>query len=151
MTAFPDIDRLVPHRQPMRLVDRVLGEAGEITRTEHLITPDHVFLVPGKGVPVYVGFEMMAQTIGATDGIRRWRAGQGPELGFLLGCRRFTAAREWFEVGETLTIETRCLLDGETASYECRLLDAAGTEVSSATVNVFQPRDIAAYLRGSSS
>src|SRR5690606_7164669 len=142
---FPDIERLVPHRSPMLLVDRFLTEEGNLTRAEHTIDEDHAFLIPGKGVPAYIGFEIMAQAICATDGVRRWRAGKPPELGFLLGCRRFTAARDWLQVGETLTVEARCLLEGETASYDCRLLDSGGTEVSTATVNVFQPEDIAGY------
>ena len=146
MTAYPDIERLVPHRMPMRLIDRILGEEGDLTRAEHTIGADHVFLVPGKGVPVYIGFEIMAQAICATDGIRRWRAGKPPELGFLLGCRKFTATRDWLAVGETVVVESRCLLQGETASYDCRLLDARGDEISTAVVNVYQPDDIAGFL-----
>ncbi|MBI1405482.1 MAG: 3-hydroxyacyl-ACP dehydratase [Caulobacter sp.] len=148
MTDYPPIDRLVPHRRPMQLVDRVIAEEGEITRAEHTIGPDHVFLVPGKGVPTYAGFEMMAQSICATDGLKRWRSDRPAALGFLLGCRKFPASRDWLQVGETLTIESRQLLEGETASYECRLLDAAGAEISTAVVNVFQPADITQYLKG---
>lgn len=146
MTDYPTIDRLVPHRGPMLLVDRIVGEAGEVTRAEYRIPDDSLFLVEGKGVPTYAAFEMMAQGICATDGLRRWRRGQGPELGFLLGCRKFAAARAWLRPGETLTLESTCLLDGETSSYQCRVLDAAGAEVATATVNVFQPEDMAAYL-----
>jgi len=148
MTDYPTIDHLVPHRAPMLLVDRILGEEGAVTRAEHVIPADSVFLVPGKGVPTYIAFEMMAQGICATDGLRRWRRGQGPELGFLLGCRKFAAARDWLQPGELLTIEAICLLDGETSSYDCRVLDAEGLVVATATVNVFQPEDIAGYLEG---
>jgi predicted hotdog family 3-hydroxylacyl-ACP dehydratase len=132
----------------MQLVDRVVTEVDGITRAEHTIGADHPFAQPGKGVPVYVGFEMMAQAICAVDGLRRWREGNPPELGFLLGCRKFTAARDWFEIGETVIVESRALLEGETASYECRLVDAAGLEISAAVVNVFQPADIGSYLKG---
>lgn len=148
MTAYPTIDRLVPHRAPMLLVDGIVGEEGEITRAEHVIAADNLFLVPGKGVPTYVAFEMMAQGICATDGLRRFRRGQGPELGFLLGCRKFAASRNWLQPGETLTLESTCLIDGETSSYQCRVLDAEGIEIANATVNVFQPEDMAAYLEG---
>jgi predicted hotdog family 3-hydroxylacyl-ACP dehydratase len=148
MTAYPTIDRLVPHRAPMLLVDRLVGEEGETTRADYKIPADSLFLVPGKGVPTYAAFEMMAQGICATDGLRRHRRGQGPELGFLLGCRKFAAARNWLQPGETLTLESTCLIDGETSSYQCRVLDADGAEVANATVNVFQPDDISAYLEG---
>ncbi|MDO9337044.1 MAG: hypothetical protein Q7T61_11635 [Caulobacter sp.] len=148
MTAYPDINRLVPHRAPMLLIDRIVGETGDVTRADYRIPADSLFLVEGRGVPTYAAFEMMAQGICATDGLRRFRRGQGPELGFLLGCRRFAAARSWLQPGETLTLESTCLLDGETSSYQCRVLDADGAEVANATVNVFQPEDISAYLEG---
>ena len=148
MTDYPNIERLVPHKPPMLLVDRIVGEAGETTLAEHTVTTDNLFLIPGKGVPTYVAFEMMAQGICATDGLRRFRRGQGPELGFLLGCRKFAASRNWLQPGETLTLESICLLDGETSSYQCRVLDAQGDEIANATVNVFQPDNIAAYLEG---
>eukprot|EP01030_Chromulinospumella_sphaerica_P029908 gene29908-30392_t len=91
---------------------------------------------------------MMAQGICATDGLRRFRRGQAASLGFLLGCRKFAATRSWLQPGETLTLETTCLIDSETSSYQCRVLDADGAEVANATVNVFQPADIDAYLEG---
>lgn len=146
--TFPTIDHLVPHKAPMLLVDAIVAEEGEMTRAEHTVTADNLFLVPGKGVPAYVAFEMMAQGICATDGLRRFRRGQGPELGFLLGCRKFAATRSWLQPGEVLTLESTCLIDGETSSYQCRVLDADGTEIATATVNVFQPEDMAAYLEG---
>ena len=149
MTDYPPIDQLVPHRRPMQLVDRMVSEVDDVTCSEHTIGPDHVFLVPGKGVPTYAGFEMMAQSICATDGLKRWRSGRPAALGFLLGCRKFTATRDWLAVGETLRMESRQLLEGETASYECRLLDAGGVEISTAVVNVFQPSDINAFLKES--
>lgn len=148
MTDYPTIDRLVPHRAPMLLVDRIVGEEGDVTRAEHIIPADSIFLTPGKGVPTYIAFEIMAQSICATDGLRRWRRGQGPELGFLLGCRKFTATRAWLQPGEVMTIEATCLLDAETSSYDCRVLDADGAVVATATVNVFQPEDIQGYLEG---
>ena len=150
MSDYPQVDQLVPHRRPMQLVDRLVSEVGDVTRAEHRIGPDHVFLVPGKGVPTYVGFEMMAQSICATDGLKRWRSGRPASLGFLLGCRKFTASRDWLAVGETLVMECWQLLEGEAASYECRLLDSDGGQISTAVVNVFQPSDIQAYLSGTS-
>lgn len=132
----------------MLLVDAIVGEEGDMTRAEHRVAADNLFLIPGKGVPAYVVFEMMAQGICATDGLRRYRRGQGPELGFLLGCRKFVATRDWVQPGELLTLESTCLLDGETSSYQCRVLDETGAEIATATVNVFQPEDMAAYLEG---
>ena len=150
MTApLPPLDELIPHQGPMRLIDRVVSQTDEVVQTQAIIPPiGHAFAVEGQGVPVYVGFEMMAQTICAHDGLIRWRDGKPPAIGFLLGCRRYAAAREWFTAGETLTIESRQLIAGETASFECRILDEAGDETASGVVNVYRPNDVEAFLRG---
>jgi predicted hotdog family 3-hydroxylacyl-ACP dehydratase len=148
MIDFPPIDRLVPHRAPMQLVDRVVSQEGDVVRAEHAITEDHPFHIPGQGVPVYVAFEMMAQTICANDGLKRWRSGKEPAIGFLLGCRKYAARRDFLRAGETVTIESRQLLEGETASFQCRVIDQAGEEVSSGVINVYRPADIADYLKG---
>ena len=147
MNDFPDLASLVPHRAPMLVIDRVIAGEHDVVRTEVTIRRDSVFYVPGWGVPAYVGFEMMAQTICAYDGLIRWRAGQQPAPGFLLGCRRYAATREWFKVGERYEIETRSLLDsGQTGSFESSIFDATGVEVAVSRVSVFRPSDLDSYL-----
>lgn len=146
---LPHLDELIPHQGPMRLIDRVLSQDEDVVRAEATIPAEgHAFAVEGRGVPVYAGFEMMAQTICAHDGLKRWREGKPPAIGFLLGCRRYAASREWFTAGEVLTIESRQLIEGETASFECRILDRSGNETASGVVNVYRPDDVEAFLRG---
>jgi predicted hotdog family 3-hydroxylacyl-ACP dehydratase len=147
MPDFPAPDRLIPHRAPMQLIDRVIEAEADRTRAETTIRADNAFFTPAWGVPAYVGFEMMAQTICAFDGLARWREGLDPALGFLLGCRRYKARREWFVEGERLEIEARSLLEpGEVGSFDCRIFDAAGGEIAESMVVVFRPDDIEAYL-----
>jgi predicted hotdog family 3-hydroxylacyl-ACP dehydratase len=147
MPELPELDRLIPHRPPMQLIDRLIAADDRIARAEVVIRPDNVFFTPASGVPAYVGFEMMAQTVCAFDGLGRWRAGLDPSVGFLLGCRRYAATREWFPEGDRLEIEVRSLLEpGEIGSFECRIFDAAGSEIATSTVVVFRPDDVEAYL-----
>jgi predicted hotdog family 3-hydroxylacyl-ACP dehydratase len=147
MVDFPELARLIPHRAPMQLIDRVIGADVEWARAEVVISPDSLFHTPSRGVPAYVGFEMMAQTICAFDGLARWRAGLEPAVGFLLGCRRFAASREWFLAGERLEVEARSLLEpGEVGAFDCRIFDAAGAEVAISHVSVYRPNDIDAFL-----
>lgn len=148
MTVYPPVEELIPHRMPMRLVDEIVSEDEGLVRCTHRIGEDHLFMVPGKGVPVYAAFEMMAQAICAHDGLNRRRAGKAPTLGFLLGCRRYDARRDFIQPGETVTLESRQLLEGETASFEARVLDQDEGLIAAATVNVFQPEDLAAFLNG---
>jgi predicted hotdog family 3-hydroxylacyl-ACP dehydratase len=147
MSDFPAPDRLIPHRAPMQLIDRVIDADSGRTRAEIVIRSDNAFFSPARGVPAYVGFEMMAQTICAFDGLARWRRGLDPALGFLLGCRRYHARRDWFLEGERLEIEARSLLEpGEIGSFDSRIFDSSGTEIAESMVVVFRPDDIEAYL-----
>ncbi len=147
MSAFPPIEELIPHRTGMRLIDRVIAAEGELVRSEAIIRADHLFFQTG-GVPAYVGFELMAQTISAYDGLRRRRNGKPPAIGFLLGCRKYETTRQYFLRDETLTIEATSLLGEEgMASFECRILDAAGAELASAVINVYRPADPEGFLK----
>lgn len=143
MTGLPDLELLIPHAPPMRLIDRVLSSQGDVTRAEATITANHAFNVPGRGVPAYVGFELMAQTISAHDGVARWRSGRRPAIGLLMGCRRYVTALSWFAVGDRLEIEVRSLLDGgETGSFDCTVLHR-DVVAASGVVSVYRPTDSA--------
>lgn len=148
MSAFPPIEDLVPHRQGMLLLDRVIEAEGELVRSEATVRADNIFFQRGRGIPAYVGFEFMAQTISAYDGLRRREQGKGPAIGLLLGCRRYSAVRPFFVEGETVTIESKSLLGEEgMASFDCRILDSAGDELATAVINVYRPADPEAFLR----
>jgi predicted hotdog family 3-hydroxylacyl-ACP dehydratase len=131
----------------MLLIDRVLEAEGERVLSQTTIRADSIFFQRGRGVPAYVGFEFMAQTISAYDGLKRRRSGNKPAIGLLLGCRKYTAARPFFVEGETLTIESLSLLGEEgMASFDCRIFDAAGAELASAVINVYRPTDPEAFF-----
>lgn len=148
MSTFPPIEELIPHRQGMLLLDRVISSEGDVVRSEATVRRDNIFFKRGRGVPAYVGFEFMAQTISASDGLKRRDQGKKPAIGLLLGCRRYSAARPFFVEGETLTIESKSLLGEEgMASFECRIFDSAGAELAKAVINVYRPADPEAFLR----
>lgn len=151
MSNFPPVAELVPHAESMLLISRVVAEDGDIVRAEVDITREHLFFHGDDGVPAYVGFEMMAQTISAYDGLRRRRNGLPPAIGFLLGCRRYETARPYFRDGETLQIEVISLLGEEgLASFQCKIVDRAGGELAKGTINVYRPSDPEAFLDASS-
>jgi predicted hotdog family 3-hydroxylacyl-ACP dehydratase len=148
MSAFPPIEELVPHADGMLLIARVVAEEGETVRGEAVVAADGVFFQPGRGMPAYVGFELMAQTISAYDGLRRRRNGKAPAIGFLLGCRAYRAARPFFAAGERLAIEVTSLLGDEgMASFDCRILGEDGAELATGVINVYRPPDPEAFLQ----
>ena len=139
-----------PHRAPMLLIDTMLEAVGETARSETTIRRDHIFFQVGRGVPAYVGFEFMAQTINAFDGWRRIERGKAPTIGFLLGCRSYKCTLDFFEEGARFVTEVTSLLknpEDEMVSFDCRILDARGAVVASAIVNAFRPEDPDAFLR----
>jgi predicted hotdog family 3-hydroxylacyl-ACP dehydratase len=135
------LDELISHRAPMQLIDRIveISETHAIAQTG--IRADSLFFSPGRGVPAYVGLEIMAQTIAAIDGMARRNAGQPPKIGFLLGCRRYTVAHEMFEENDLLTtFATMVFTDGAMFSFDCRI-ERAGEEIAKASLNVYAPSD----------
>jgi len=143
-------EKCTPHRAPMLLIDAMLDAEGVVARSETTIRLDNIFLARGRGVPAYVGFEFMAQTINAFDGWRRIEHGKEPTIGFLLGCRAYRCTIDYFAEGQRYITEVKSLLknpDDEMVSFECRIVDGAGREVASAIVNAFRPHDPDAFLK----
>ena len=132
----------------MLLVDEVVSVADEHIITRSRIGEDNLFHLPGRGVPAYVGFEIMAQTISVYDGYQRSLSGEEPKLGFLLGCRKFDVTRDWFLDDEIVFTHARALLSaGQMRSFECRIEDSAGEEIASGAINVFRPDSLEGMLQ----
>lgn len=141
-----NIDDVLPHRDSMRLIDRLLDWQPESIVVE-VDVPGHGLFSTAEGVPAWVGVEYMAQAIAAWAGCRAWQTGAEPSIGFLLGSRRYTAHQPYFAAGTCLRVEAQCELMGENGlgMFACRIL-AGDTELAVANVSVFEPRDAMAYL-----
>ncbi len=146
MLVDHDIDAVLPHRDAMRLVDRVLEWHPDAIAVE-VVVPAQGLFVDAEGVPAWVGIEYMAQAIAAWAGCRARTSGSEPAIGFLLGSRRFTARHDHFPSGTRLRVEARCELLGDNGlgMFACRIL-AGEEEWAVANVSVYQPADAAAYL-----
>ena len=142
------VERLVPHRGAMSWLDRVIhcdadGVIAEATiRADHLLADDDA-----PGLPAWVGIEYMAQAIAAWAGCRARAAGNPPQLGFLLGSRRYSSRCSGFPSGTRLRVQARCELLGDNGlgMFACRIL-AGEDEWATANVSVFEPADAMAYL-----
>jgi len=120
--VFPNVDALIPHRDAMRLIERVVAASDQAITVESRIQPSSPFMIEGHGVPSYVGLELMAQSICAFDGLQRFEAGEQPAIGFLLGCRKYTAHQSLLPLRERLQITAVLnFSDGEMAVFDCRI------------------------------
>jgi predicted hotdog family 3-hydroxylacyl-ACP dehydratase len=138
--GLPDIEALIPHRGAMRLIDRVI-ELGE-NRVVALATvpASGPFVSAAADPPGYIALEMMAQSVSAWDGWRRRERGGAPEIGFLLGTRRFRCDRVTLVPGATVRIAARMVFcDDEMACFECEAWDGAAEPFAQAMLNVFCP------------
>jgi predicted hotdog family 3-hydroxylacyl-ACP dehydratase len=134
----PDIETLIPHRGPMRLIDRVIEIERSAITTLASVPTGGPFVAPDADPPGYMVIEMMAQTVSAWDGWQRRRQGHAPEIGFLLGTRRLRCDRETLAPGTSLRIDARLVFsDGEMACFVCTVQEGDGEPFAEATLNVF--------------
>lgn len=141
-----DIESVLPHRDSLRLIDRVIEWQPESIVVE-VDVPGQGLFSRADGVPAWVGVEYMAQAIAAWAGCRARAEGREPSIGFLLGTRRYTAHQPAFAAGTCLRVEAHCELMGENGlgMFACRIL-AGERELAVANVSVFEPPDAMAYL-----
>lgn len=104
------IMQIVPHSGKMSLLDRVVDY-----NFEKLEIHAEVDIVPGSmffdndidGIPVWIGFEYMAQSISALSGIYGKTQGQEPKIGFIMSVNNFTANKPVFPANSVAKISVR--------------------------------------------
>ena len=137
------LEKILPHKQPMILIDDVLDysiEEGWLKSVVE-ISKDSIFYDSKiGGISSIVGIEFMAQTIGCYAFLKSKR--EEPLVGFLLGTRLYNNKLEVFKEGETFEIYVREVFSGnDIVSFDCIIYNQ-GDEVASATINVYQSEDI---------
>ncbi|MDR2365529.1 MAG: hypothetical protein LBD68_06720 [Zoogloeaceae bacterium] len=145
--AYLPMEAYLPHRGRMALLDAVLAAQPDRIRCAAAIRPDNPFCRNG-GVPAYVGIEYMAQAIGALVGWQAREAGEPVRVGFLVSTRKFVCQTPDFPVGATLAVEAReSWRDAEGVGVmDCAIYHPADKIIAEATLMVFQPGDLQAYL-----
>ncbi|MGO2132131.1 MAG: ApeP family dehydratase [Halomonas sp.] len=142
---LPAIADLVPHSGAMCLLDEVV-EIGE----EHLrarITPRaddpfaDVSASPSGGIPGWVGLEWLAQAIAAWSGHAASSNSGQPQIGFLLGTRRYHCEVTHFAFSEPIDVEIHLdyRADNGLGAFRGELYSADEKLLAQATLNVFQP------------
>ena len=148
---FPGIAELLPHKDPMILIDRVAAMEDEWLESELTLREDSPFCADGK-VGHWVGIEYMAQTVAAFAGLEGRAGGGKPRLGFLLGTRKYECKVPFFEAGWTLRVraEKEFIDPSGLSAVKCsiRRAGAAADDVLvEATVTVFQVENFEAFIK----
>jgi predicted hotdog family 3-hydroxylacyl-ACP dehydratase len=122
------VSELVPHKGKMFLLDRVRDYDlnGNSITTEIDISRDNLFYEDELGgVPAWVAFEYMAQSVSALSGLQGRTKSEKPKVGFIMSVSGFNAYVPVFKQGETVVVNV----------LEKTRNDNAVTFEGSATVN----------------
>jgi len=138
------VSELVPHKGKMFLLNRVQSyslETISIT-TEIDITRDDLFYEDDLGgVPAWVAFEYMAQSISALSGIYGRSRGEKPKVGFIMSVNSFKANVPVFKVGETVVVTVRQTIRMDMAVTFDGTAKIGETLAVSATLNTVEVDD----------
>jgi len=116
-----EIEEYLPHRGKMLLLSRIVSYDMEkhIITGEYDITKECIFYEKeGDGIPSWVSFELMAQTVCALTGIAHKLFGRKILPGMILSVTGLKTELEWLKAGKTVRmrmVEDFC--DEESALY----------------------------------
>lgn len=140
-----DPETLIPHRAPMRLIDQVLAVSAHHASALANINENHLFFIPGNGVPAWTGLEMMGQTAALMAGFQQQQGLIEVHTGFLLACRQYQCQVAWFSAGQQLRIDCdeSALVGDNLANFSCAISlqhndEASNTPLASAQLSVFR-------------
>ncbi len=142
----------LPHQGRMSLLTRVVQydlETGSLAAEVDVGEADLFFDGERGGVPSWVGFEYMAQSIAALSGLkRRIDLKEEPRIGFVLGVRGFSSRVPVFAAGRRLRVEVRQIFkDGNLLSFEGSIAEGQ-TEQARGIINVIEVDEELTALMG---
>ncbi len=151
--SLPDISSLIPHRDKMALLDRVVSVDAVSLCAEVTIRSDHLFYDDdSRSVGAWVGIEMMAQAMAAFEGYQAWTQDKPVKVGFLLGTRYYESHCNGFPLGSRLQISVTQVIKHANGlgAFDCKICHAGAPEndvLAAATLTAFQPDDVQQFLR----
>lgn len=144
-----NIEQVVPHREPMILLNKLISYEQNSAICEVTISPASAFYSDNlHGVPSYIGTEYMAQAIAAYAGALAKDKGEAVKIGFLIGTRKYKTHTPIFSMGAVLQVTVSKLYqeDSRLSVFECCIKNN-NTALCEAKINVFQPQDPMQFIR----
>lgn len=147
-----DIESILKHRKPMRLIDELLSfDATSASVLVSINEQSEFYRKESGGVPSYIGIEYMAQCIAAKAGANDLLHHKDVSLGFLLGTRKYHPSIPIFLLGQVLQITVSEVVEdhGGLSVFACSIVEASIPEIilAEAKINVFRPENPEAYLQ----
>lgn len=140
-----ELEKILPHKFPMILINRVIvcNVQNKTLISETDITKNSLFFDEKlNAVPIWVGVEYMAQTVGALAGIHAVATEGAVKMGFVIGARNYECFAPNFELGKCLTTKVEQLFfDSQLGAFNCEIFDG-DKKLAQAQLNVFQPSSI---------
>ncbi|WP_010260454.1 hypothetical protein [Treponema primitia] len=142
---------LLPHKGKMFLLSRILAyDTSERTLSaEYDITRDCLFYDPELGgVPAWVSFEFMAQSIGGLSGLSSRERGEPPKMGCILSISNMEIQKPLLKAGTTVRISVKqdCMVEG-LFIFDCTVF-LEGTEAAAAKLTVMDVNDLSVLTKG---
>ncbi len=136
----PEILELIPHREPMLLINRIVELSAN--RSETLVTIDvDTPFASEQGVPAWIGLEYMGQTSALIAGFQEREGLCEPQIGFLMGSRKYDTKVSHFLLGQNLRVicEEGALVGSSLANFNCTIRHAGNDEeLATASLSVFR-------------
>ncbi|HZF26537.1 MAG TPA: hypothetical protein VEZ88_09780 [Steroidobacteraceae bacterium] len=142
------IEELLLQRHEMLLLDRLHDFGPEHVEVIANVTAPHPLVDEPRGMPAWVGIELMAQAVSVFSGLELRAKGLAPRIGLLLGARVYEAHVPFFPLGAKLSVRAvLALRDAEGLGvFDCTIHEG-GELLAHGQVKGYMPKDIDSFLR----
>ena len=131
-------EKLVPHRPPMLLIDKLFQLTADEAVVEARISEGNLLAEETGRVDPIVTLEIMAQAYAAAKGYRDLVSGMAFAKGFLVGARKFIAS-EALHVGDVLRISVKTVASIGGFAVAEAVVARAGCQIAAATLKLWVP------------
>jgi predicted hotdog family 3-hydroxylacyl-ACP dehydratase len=136
---------LVPHKGRMFLLSRILSynPVQRILVSEFDIKSDCLFYEEAlRGIPAWISFELMAQSISAISGIEGRKRGEPPQFGFILSVSGLEITEPVLPAGSSVKIQvTEDVVVDNVFSFSGEV-SRDGKNIAQAKLTVMETREI---------
>ena len=136
------LEELLPQAEPMVLLSGYDPDApaGSVSAYVDVSERSPFFEVEADGVDSCVALEYMAQAMALVVGLSRRAKGLPPQIGFVLGSRKFETFVSHFRRGLRYGVKATCTYEDESfGSFDCEVCCPDGSCAARATMTAFPP------------